>query len=124
MIRNLLRLLGAALPALVLQGCLTTTPPSTVHQPMTARPVPVDAPAVANGSIYQANYQPQAFYGYRPLFEDRRARMVGDTLVVAINEKTAASKQSNSNAERKSSNETNNSQDNLALLRLLRMPFN
>ena len=79
MIRNLPRLLGAALPALVLQGCLTTTPPSTVHQPMTARPVPVDAPAVANGSIYQANYQPQAFYGYRPLFEDRRARMVGDS---------------------------------------------
>lgn len=39
----------------------------------------------ANGAIFQAS-------AYRPLFEDRRARMVGDTLTVVINEKTTAAK--------------------------------
>ena len=38
-----------------------------------------------NGAIYQAAT-------YRPLFEDRRARHVGDMLTIDINEKTAAGK--------------------------------
>lgn len=69
---------------------------------MTARPAPVPQPqlSIGNGSIYQAAYPGQPFYGYRPLFEDRRARSVGDTLVIVLNEKTAASKKSDSSAER------------------------
>ena len=69
---------------------------------MTARPAPVPQPQLgtASGSIYQAAHGAQPFYGYRPLFEDRRPRQVGDTLVILINEKTAASKKSDSNAER------------------------
>jgi flagellar L-ring protein precursor FlgH len=35
-----------------------------------------------------------------PLFEDRRARSVGDTLVIVINEKTNASKKSSSSVSR------------------------
>lgn len=81
-------LCGAAL----LAGCLATTPPTAVHQPMTARPSMNEAPP-HNGAIYQASFA-------RPIFEDRRARYVGDVLTINIVEKTAASKQSNSSAEK------------------------
>jgi flagellar L-ring protein precursor FlgH len=40
--------------------------------------------------------------GWRPLFEDRRARQVGDTLTVSIDESTSASKAGGNKAERKS----------------------
>ncbi|BCB26715.1 flagellar L-ring protein [Sulfurimicrobium lacus] len=85
----------AALLAL-LAGC-TTVPPVNVHQPMTARPVPAAEAPGGNGAIYQAGYT------NRPLFEDRRARNVGDTLIIAINEKISASKKSSSTASRKGS---------------------
>lgn len=48
----------------------------------------------ANGSIYQTSR------GLQPLFEDRRPRMVGDTLTVTLNEQVSASKNSASNANR------------------------
>ena len=85
----------------LIAGC-NTVPPTQVHQPMTARPAPVAQPQVqaTRGSIYQAAYPSQPYYGYRPLFEDRRPRNVGDLLVIQINEKTAASKKSDSSAER------------------------
>ena len=88
--------------ALLLGGCWGTVPPTQVQQPMTARPAPVPQPQIntTNGSIYQAAYPGQPFFGYRPLFEDRRPRNVGDILVIQINEKTAASKKSDSSAER------------------------
>ena len=81
---------------------MATVPPTQVQQPMTARPAPVPQPnnSDANGSIYQAAYRSQPFFGYRPLFEDRRPRNVGDIMVIQINEKTAASKKSDSSAER------------------------
>ncbi len=75
-----------------LAGC-GTTPTSVVQQPTTARPVPPPAVAPNNGAIIQ----PTAF---RPLFEDRRARMVGDTLTIVITEKTQAGKQASSNASK------------------------
>jgi flagellar L-ring protein precursor FlgH len=73
---------------LVLSGC-STAPTTTIQQPMTARPQPVPAPLLGNGAIYQAGSRGLT------LFEDRRARHVGDTLVIAINEKNSASSQSN-----------------------------
>lgn len=84
------------LAAAVLAGC-TTMPPVAVHQPMTARPVPAAEAPGGNGSIYQAGYT------NRSLFEDRRARNVGDTLIITINEKISASKKSSSSAERSGS---------------------
>jgi flagellar L-ring protein FlgH len=57
---------------------------------MTARPQPVSAPLVGNGSIYQAGHS-KLF-----LFEDRRARSVGDTLTVTINEKDNGSSSASS----------------------------
>ena len=68
----------------VLAGC-ATVPDSVVHLPTTAAPQPAVAAAPANGAIFQAA-------SYRPMFEDRRARMIGDILTIAINEKTSAGK--------------------------------
>lgn len=76
-----------------LAGCVTTTPPTAVHQPMTVRPEPRVATAPSNGGIYN-------IASARPLFEDRRARFIGDTLTINIAEKTQASKKSDTKAER------------------------
>src|SRR5574343_1164654 len=73
-----------ALLALVVTAGCTSVPPTNVHQPMTARPSPRFETASANGSIYQAANS-------RPLFEDRRARFVGDTITIKITESTTAS---------------------------------
>ena len=59
--------------------------------PISAAPAPVAAPA--NGSIYQAA-------SYRPLFEDHRARLVGDTLTVQIVEKVSATQKSTSSVDK------------------------
>lgn len=77
----------------VLAGCVSTTPPTAIHQPMSARPEPRHYAPQNNGAIYQ----PAAV---RPLFEDRRARFVGDTITINIIEKNQAAKKSSSAAER------------------------
>lgn len=77
-------------------GACTTVPPTNVHQPMTARPEPRPETRAAPGSIYQAGAS-------RTLFEDRRARYVGDTMTIAIAETTSASTASNTKASRASS---------------------
>ncbi|MCD6706707.1 MAG: flagellar basal body L-ring protein FlgH [Thiobacillus sp.] len=89
-----LRLLGVFGLLLGLAGC-GTTPTSVVEQPTTARPQAQPAQVASNGAIYQAA-------AYRPLFEDRRARHVGDVLTIVINEKTQAGKQASSNASKTS----------------------
>jgi flagellar L-ring protein FlgH len=83
-------LLSAVAPGLMLAcalaGC-ASAPPSIVAGPTTARPLPPAYPPVAqnNGAIYQTA-------NYRPAFEDRRARHVGDVISVLITENTAANK--------------------------------
>ena len=94
--RNVLRAVSVTL-LMPLAACITTTPSTSVHQPMTVRPPAVAAPAAGNGAIYQAGYT-------RPLFEDRRARNVGDTLTVNIVENTSADKKSNTTTNRSSDN--------------------
>ena len=79
---------------LLLAAC-TTVPPTNVHQPMTARPQPRAENAVPNGSIYQPST--------RTLFEDRRARYVGDTMTISITETTSAATKSNTSANRSGS---------------------
>ena len=85
----------AVLAALSVSAC-TTVPPTNVHQPMTARPAPRQETAAASGSIYQAGTS-------RTLFEDRRARYVGDTMTILITETTSASTKSNTSASRSTS---------------------
>lgn len=77
---------------LAIAGC-ATVPPTNVHQPMSMRPSPRYETPVANGAIYQASAS-------RPLFEDRRARFVGDTITVKITESTTASTKSNNKLDK------------------------
>ena len=81
-----------ALPVL-LAGCVTTTPPTAVHQPMTVRPEARPTIAPSSGAIYNVATA-------RPLFEDRRARFIGDTLIINIQEKVQASKKSENKTTR------------------------
>ncbi|MEW6563025.1 MAG: flagellar basal body L-ring protein FlgH [Pseudomonadota bacterium] len=90
--RNWTRFLMAAASLMMLAGCDGIKPSTSIQQPMTARPIPQRVAHYDNGSIYQAGYNE------RPLFEDRRARNVGDILTISIVEKTAASKKSSSSA--------------------------
>ena len=77
---------------IVIAAC-NTVPPTNVHQPMSARPEVRAAVPVANGSIYQAANS-------RPLFEDRRARFVGDTITVKITENPRATKSASNKLDR------------------------
>lgn len=84
----------AVLGAALLAGC-NSVPPTNVHQPMTARPAE-PPPVYGNGSIYSAATS-------RPLFEDRRARFVGDTLTILITEANSAGSKSDDTASRSTS---------------------
>jgi flagellar L-ring protein precursor FlgH len=91
-----LKTLSIAAAAFVLAGCQSLVPPPKVDvsQPTSALPQPVAAPVVNNGAIFQATQ-------YRPLFEDHRARLVGDTITVQIVEKVTASQKSTSTVGKK-----------------------
>src|SRR5512140_2279219 len=90
--RLVVRRVVAAFAVVLLAGCAAMRHVE-VQQPLTARPTPPPAAPAANGAIFQATT-------YRPLFEDRRARAIGDTLTININEKLQASKQASSSANR------------------------
>jgi len=85
----------ASLACLGLAGCETLYPVPKVDVAGSpkVRPAPVVAPQTASGSIFQSSQ-------YRPLFEDHRARLVGDTLTVQIVEKVAASQKSTSSIDK------------------------
>lgn len=89
-------LLSLALAGGLLAGCVTTTPPTSIAQPMSARPEPRSVAAPLNGAIYN-------IASMRPLFEDRRARFIGDTITINIAEKTSASKNSENKTTRSQS---------------------
>lgn len=79
------RILAGSL--LCLAGC-SMTPPTRVQQPMTARPVDRQVAVPADGAIFHAGID------QHPLFEDRRARNVGDTLTIYIQENTTGARKS------------------------------
>ncbi|MDQ2780341.1 MAG: flagellar basal body L-ring protein FlgH [Pseudomonadota bacterium] len=74
-------------------GCSTLFPRVEVADTTPLRPVLVAPAPALNGSIYQA-------VSYRPLFEDYRARLVGDTVTVVIVEKVSASQSSTSSVDK------------------------
>lgn len=88
-------LLSAILFAAALAGC-AVTPPSIVHQPTSARPQPAPTASEPDGSIFHAA-------AYRPMFEDRRPRLVGDILTISISEKTSAAKSGESSGSKSGS---------------------
>ncbi|MDM4764536.1 flagellar basal body L-ring protein FlgH [Pelomonas sp. SE-A7] len=84
-----LGLLAAA--SWLLSGCGALYPQPHVemqNQPVVMMPAAANT-GPSNGSIYQAS-------SYRPLFEDHRARLVGDTVTIQITEKVSASQSSTS----------------------------
>ena len=92
--RLALQLLASA-AAVALAGCetLNARPAVDVAEPTSVRPQPVARPVVSNGAIFQASL-------YRPVFEDHRARLIGDTLTVQIAEKVSASQKSTSSIDK------------------------
>jgi flagellar L-ring protein FlgH len=91
-------MLAATLPVLA-SGCaslMNPIPKVQVHEPTTTRaaaPPPEAVVPSGNGAIYRVG-------GFRPLFEDRRARLVGDVLTIQIAEKTSAKQSTASNLDR------------------------
>ena len=88
---------GAA--SMLASGCAFNDPPPVdLHaqtQPLPATALATQpAPQQATGGLFQANR-------YRPPFESRRARHVGDLVTIQIAEKVTASQQSSSNVNRK-----------------------
>ncbi len=89
------KLILGILTALFLVGC-TTTPPSNIQQPMTAKPTAQPKKLNNNGSIYNS--------GAISFFEDQKPRDIGDTLTINIVENTKASVNSNSSVSKNNSN--------------------
>ncbi len=81
---------------LALQGCAFLGPTVEVAETTPPIPEPPPLPSAAGGSIFKAT-------NYRPLFEDHRARLVGDTLVVQIVEKVTAVQKSTSSIDKSGS---------------------
>jgi flagellar L-ring protein precursor FlgH len=93
--KNLVIAAIAAVFAAVLPGCsvLNPVPKVDIAEPTMALPQAAPAPVINNGGIFQASQ-------YRPLFEDYRARLVGDTITVQIVEKVSASQKSSSTVDK------------------------
>ena len=82
-----------AIAVALLTGC-GTLPETVVQTPLTARPQPAYATAPAtNGAIFQSST-------YRPVFEDRRARLIGDTITIVVNERSSAGKAAGSSGSK------------------------
>jgi flagellar L-ring protein precursor FlgH len=94
----LLRLLIVTGFVLLFAGCSSMPKPAEVDfaEPRPAQQAAQPAARPATGSLYQ-------LAAYRPGFEDRRARLVGDTVTILIVEKVTASLKSTSTNNRTSS---------------------
>lgn len=78
-----IKAVGLMAMAVMLSACVPST---SIQQPLSARPIIQPAPMPENnGAIFQSGVND------RPLFEDRRARHIGDVLVINIVETTSAS---------------------------------
>ena len=102
--RTIEQLILASVCAGLLGACASSADrPSLLQTPATARPKPIQQTSANVGSLYPANSggTQVSMVSHRPLFEDRRARNVGDTLTVILNETTSAAKNTSMSAARK-----------------------
>jgi flagellar L-ring protein precursor FlgH len=86
--------------AAYLTGCASVDRQPLVRSQTSARPAEPADRGASPGSLFPAA-QISMTGTYRPLFEDRRARNIGDTLTILLNETTSASKNSGATAKRK-----------------------
>jgi flagellar L-ring protein precursor FlgH len=99
-----MRRFALALAAMLATGCAQMQHAMRtveVQQPLSVKPAIAPAAPATRGAIYQASTALTP--SYMPLFEDRRARAIGDTLTVNINEKIQASKTAATTADRSGS---------------------
>jgi flagellar L-ring protein precursor FlgH len=85
----------ACVATLLLSAC-ATTPSTIVQETRSARPALAEVAPPLDGAIYNAR-------SYRPMFEDRRARQIGDLLTINIVEKTSANKAGTSSGNKSGS---------------------
>ena len=90
---SLLVSLCCLLPSCALLEQVQRVPQVEVLDAKGVEPAPVVEPVRSNGAIFQDDR-------YRPLFEDHRARLVGDTVTVLIIEKVSATQKSTSTIDR------------------------
>jgi flagellar L-ring protein FlgH len=83
MLKNLVK--NSVLVISIMLTACAVTPDSIVQQPTTAKPVAAPSVNAKSGAIFNSA-------AYRPLFEDRRPRFVGDIITVNIAENTSATK--------------------------------
>lgn len=92
-----IRLLAVAFVALAgLVGCVNAPPQPDNPYFAPVPPAAMTAPKQVTGAIYQSGYG-------LSLYEDRRARRVGDILTINLTERTQASKTAESDIEKSSS---------------------
>lgn len=70
---------------ILLAGC-SMTPTTRIQQPLTARPIDRQVIVPSDGAIFRSGVNE------RPMFEDKRARNVGDILIISIAEKTTGNR--------------------------------
>jgi flagellar L-ring protein precursor FlgH len=97
-VKNLGIIVLSAYAIALLAGCATAEKPALVKASTSVRPSAADGQPANVGSLFPASGA--AAGRFRPLFEDPRARNVGDTLTVVLNEKTAAKRSSSAAAEK------------------------
>lgn len=83
--------------ALLAMAACSITPTSIVQTPTTAKPPATTVASRTEGAIFNAG-------GYRPLFEDRRPRYVGDIVTITITENTTATKANDNDKSKESKN--------------------
>jgi flagellar L-ring protein precursor FlgH len=99
-ISSLGRLVTVSAIALALSACATADKEPLVKSATTIRPVAPNTQPSNPGSLFPTG---SASNGqFRPLFEDARARNVGDTLTIVLNESTRANRSSSASAEKTS----------------------
>lgn len=91
---------GLLLAAMFCLSACSSVPESNIRQPLSVRPQPQPPVADNNGAIFQPR---QAL----ALFEDRRARHIGDTLTVNLVERTSATRTSQTTEDRSATADIN-----------------
>jgi len=112
---KLLTLLGLVS---ILAACASAQQ-SIQASPPVVRPKPLAATPGSQGSLFPAALSAGA---PRPLFEDRRARAVGDSLQVVLQERTTAKRASGNQASRAAATELSMSASGLPLAKALNGP--
>jgi flagellar L-ring protein precursor FlgH len=72
----------------LLSACAAVTPSTITQGPSSSKPIAEVIYKTNNGGIYQERT-------FRPLFEDKRARYVGDIITIVLTENTSANKKNN-----------------------------